>query len=290
VDESDRAVTAQCTIGKPVAGTRAYVLDPAMNLLPIGVPGELYLGGPRLARGYLGRPGPTAARFVPDPFGERSGDRLYRTGDVVRWLSDETLEFLGRTDDQIKIRGHRVEAGEVEARLNEHPHVATSAVVAKEIGPEDIQLVAYVVLIEDSDRDSVELRAFLADRLPDYLLPTQWVAIPSLPMTAAGKLDKAALPAPILDREILRTPFVPPTSSVERGLAEIWESILGIKNPGVHDNFFELGGHSLHAIKSLGRIKRTFPVELTVMDLFSAQSIGTLATVIENKLTTNTAP
>jgi amino acid adenylation domain-containing protein len=281
LEQPPRSPAVACTIGRPLAGTRAYVLDGAMNILPVGVPGELHLGGDRLARGYLGRPGPTAARFVPDPFGGGAGERLYRTGDVVRWLPDGRLEFLGRTDDQVKIRGYRIETGEVETALNEHPHVVASAVVAKEIGPGDAQLVAYTVLVPDSDRDAVELRAFLAERLPEHMLPTQWVAVPEIPRTQNGKLARSALPDPVLGREILRTPFVAPDSPVERELARIWESVLGVANPGVHDNFFELGGHSLLAIRSLGRIRKVFPVEVTVTDLFSAQNIRQLAAVID---------
>jgi len=281
LDQPPRRPAVACTIGRPLAGTHAYVLDGAMNIVPVGVPGELYLGGDRVARGYLGRPGPTATRFVPDPFGGGVGERLYRTGDVVRWLPDGRLEFLGRTDDQVKIRGYRIETGEVETALNEHPHVVASAVVAKEIGPGDAQLVAYTVLVPDSDRDAVELRAFLAERLPEHMLPTQWVAVPEIPRTQNGKLARSALPDPVLGREILRTPFVAPDSPVERELARIWESVLGVANPGVHDNFFELGGHSLLAIRSLGRIRKVFPVELTVTDLFSAQNIRQLAAVID---------
>jgi hypothetical protein len=269
-----------CAIGRPLAGTRAYVLDDALNVLPVGVPGELHLGGDRLARGYLDRPRPTAQRFVPDPFGD-AGARLYRTGDVVRWLPDGRLEFLGRADDQVKIRGYRIETGEVEAALNEHPHVLDAAVVAREIGPGDAQLVAYTVLAPDSDRDAVELRAFLAERLPEHMVPTQWVAVQEIPRTRNGKLARTALPEPVPGREILRTPFVPPETPVERELARIWESVLGVTNPGVHDNFFELGGHSLLAIRSLGRIRTVFPVDLTVMDLFAAQNIRRLATVID---------
>ncbi|MFL6126964.1 amino acid adenylation domain-containing protein [Actinophytocola sp.] len=290
LDQPPGASAVACSIGRPLAGTRAYVLDAAMNLLPVGVPGELHLGGDRLARGYLDRPRPTAARFVPDPFGGGAGERLYRTGDVVRWLPDGRLEFLGRVDDQVKIRGYRVEAGEVEAALNEHPHVVASAVVAREIGPGDAQLVAYTVLVPGSDRDAVELRAFLAERLPEHMLPTQWVAVPEIPRTRNGKLARSALPEPVLGREILRTPFVAPDSPVERELARIWESVLGVANPGVHDNFFELGGHSLLAIRCLGRIRTVLAVELTVMDLFSAQNIRQLAAVIDELRAAGPAP
>jgi amino acid adenylation domain-containing protein len=282
--EADR--TAASTIGRPVPGTTAYVLDPAMNPVPVGVPGELYLAGIRLARGYLNSPRLTAERFLPDPFAA-AGGRLYRTGDRVRYLSTGTIEFLGRTDYQVKVRGYRIETGEVEAALNDHPDVAAAAVVARELEPGDSHLVAYVVPRPGAGLDVRQLRAFLADRLPAYMVPSGWLALDVLPVTASGKVDRRRLPAPASGRAAAAATHAPPLSGVEGTIAGVWADILGVDGPGRHDNFFDLGGHSLHVIKVMSRLQRAFSVDLSVKDMFAAQTIADLAELVEARSTSD---
>jgi amino acid adenylation domain-containing protein len=267
-------------IGRPIANTRAYVLDGHMGPVPVGVPGELYLGGLGLARGYLGRPGLTAERFVPDPFGPafggELGGRLYRTGDRVRWRADGALEFLGRMDDQIKVRGHRVEPGEVEASLREHPAVRAAVVVAREDIPGEKCLVAYLVP-EQPALGVSELRTFLHQRLPDFLVPSAFVLLEELPLSASGKVDRRLLPRPAGQSSELAEAFVAPRGPIEELLAGIWATVLRIERVGVHDNFFELGGHSLLATQVISRILATLGVELPLRAIFEAPTVAGLA-------------
>jgi amino acid adenylation domain-containing protein len=267
-------------IGRPIANTRAYVLDGHMGPVPVGVPGELYLGGLGLARGYLGRPGLTAERFVPDPFGPafggEFGGRLYRTGDRVRWRADGALEFLGRMDDQIKVRGHRVEPGEVEAALREHPAVRAAVVVAREDIPGEKRLVAYLVP-EQPALGVGELRAFLHQRLPDFMVPSAFVLLAELPLSANGKVDRRLLPGPVGQSAELAEAFVAPRGPIEELLASIWATVLRIDRVGVHDNFFELGGHSLLATQVISRILATLGVELPLRAIFEAPTVAGLA-------------
>jgi hypothetical protein len=233
-------------IGRPIANTRVYVLDQGLEPTPIGVAGELYIAGDGLARGYLNRPGLTAERFMACPFGT-AGSRMYRTGDLARWRADGELEFLGRIDHQVKIRGHRIELGEVEAALLGHPGVAQAVAIVREDEPGDKRLVAYVVAAGDEAPDVGGLRAHLKQSLPDYMIPQAIVGLEALPLTPNGKIDRKALPVPEGRPEGLD--YVAPRTPVEETLAGIWAEVLKIDRVGVHDNFFELGGDSIQSIK-----------------------------------------
>ncbi|WP_159053534.1 MULTISPECIES: non-ribosomal peptide synthetase [unclassified Halomonas] len=239
----------QIPIGRPISGTRTYVLDGALNLVPQGVSGELCLGGISLARGYLNRSDLTAERFIADPFNE--GERLYRTGDLVRWREDGQLEYLGRLDHQVKIRGLRIELGEIEAELLSQPAVREAVVVAQE-GSSGSRLVAYVVPQVDMELDTSKLRERLGQQLPDYMVPGVVVTLNGLPLNANGKVDRKALPEPELASGSY---YEPPQDEVEEALAEIWSEIIGVERVGRHDNFFELGGHSLLALKVLEKMR-----------------------------------
>jgi amino acid adenylation domain-containing protein len=280
------------TIGRPVSNTRAYVLDPHLNPVPVGVPGELHLGGEGLARGYLRRPGQTAGRFVPDPFPSgRAGGRLYKTGDLVRYLPDGKLEFLERMDHQVKLRGFRIELGEIETVLAQHPSVQETAVVARETSPGDEGLVAYVVpaAAEASERQAEqvdqpsplldELRGYLKQRLPVYMIPSIFVTLKALPLTLNGKLDRSALPAP--DRPALEGSFVAPRTFIEETLAQIWAQVLGVERVGVYDDFFALGGHSLLATRILFRVRSACQVELPLRRFLETPTVAHLAESIE---------
>ncbi|MEU3571757.1 amino acid adenylation domain-containing protein [Kitasatospora sp. NPDC036755] len=262
-------------IGTPLDDTKAYVLDPRLRPVPAGVPGELYLAGAGLARGYFGDPGRTASRFVADPFAN-DGSRMYRTGDLARWRSDGVLDYLGRTDDQLKVRGFRIEPGEVEAALAAHPEVVQSAVAVHEDRHGNKRLVGYLVAAEPLDLDVV--RAALADRLPAYMLPSALVALDALPLTENGKVDRRALPAPP-PAEAGSTSAAPPRTPEEARLARIVAEVLGVPAVGLHDNFFELGGDSILAIQLAGRARREGLV-LTARQVFQCATVGALAAVV----------
>ncbi len=264
-------------IGRPVAGARAYVLDAWGGPLPAGVPGELYVGGAGVARGYLGRPELTAERFVPDPFGP-AGGRLYRTGDRVRWLDPGELEYLGRLDQQVKVRGVRIEPGEVEAALRAHPGVRDAAVTLREDRPGQPLLVGYHVPAAGQPAAAAELRAFLRSRLPEHMVPASLVALDELPLTPGGKLDRRALPAP----EGMAEPreHVAPRNAVEELLAGIFGEVLGRAEVGVHDDFFELGGHSLLATRVVSRVHKQFRVELPIRSLFESPTVAAFAELL----------
>ncbi len=278
---SDSLDGREVPIGQPIAGTRAYVLDTRLEPAPAGVPGELFLGGSGVARGYLGRPALTAERFLPDPFAKAPGARLYRTGDLVRWLPSGQLEFLGRTDRQVKVRGFRVELGEIEAALAEHPAVREAAVLAREDQPGDRRLVAYVSTHPEREAEAGALRAFLKTRLPDHMIPAAFVTLDALPLTASGKIDRRALPAPDAARPSLASAYVAPRTPAEEGIAAIWCEVLGIEQVGVDDDFYELGGNSLLLPQVMHRLQRDFQVEVPLRSLAEETTVAGLALAVE---------
>ncbi|QSQ26379.1 non-ribosomal peptide synthase/polyketide synthase [Pyxidicoccus parkwayensis] len=259
-------------IGRPISNTRVFVLDSSLQPVPVGVPGELYAAGDGLAWGYMGRADLTAERFIPSPFG--TGERLYRTGDQVRWLPDGTLEFLGRNDSQVKVRGFRIELGEVEAALRAHPEVREAVAVVREDAPGDKRLVAYFVPRQDVDAAS--LRAFLQQRLPEYMLPSAFVSLQALPLSANGKVDRKTLPTPDTTRSEA-SEYIAPRTETEVRLASIFSEVLGVKQVGLHDDFFELGGHSLLATQLISRVRQAFQLELSLRELFEAPTLAAFA-------------
>jgi amino acid adenylation domain-containing protein len=264
-------------IGAPIDNARLYVLDARMQPAPVGVPGELFAGGAALARGYLARPALTAEKFIPDPFGA-AGSRLYRTGDRARWLPDGVLEYLGRTDFQVKIRGFRIEPGEVEAVIGTHPQVREAAVAVRGEGAEK-RLVAYVVPAEGWTAQTAELRAHVAEHLPDYMVPAAWVVLERMPLTPSGKVDRRALPEPADD--VADEGAEGPRGPVEQVLAGLWMELLGARRVRRSDSFFELGGHSLVATRLVSRIRKALGVELPLKRLFAAPTLAGLAQQVE---------
>ena len=262
-------------IGRPIANTRIYILDARGGPVPIGVSGELYIGGDGVARGYWNRQELTAEKYIPDPFREESDARLYRTGDLGRYLSDGSIEFQGRLDQQVKVRGFRVEPGEIETALNRHPSVRESAVLARDSAPGDRSLVAYLSVAGPAP-SAEELRVFLKMKLPAHMIPSTFNFIESLPKTSGGKVDRNALPAPGV-RDPKREEAVPPRDDIERELARIWESVLGAEGIGIRDDFFDLGGHSLLAVRLFSRIEKAFGKRLPLATLFGAGTIEELA-------------
>jgi amino acid adenylation domain-containing protein len=270
-------------IGRPFANTELYILDPQMQPVPVGVPGELYVGGAGLARGYWDRPDLTAERFVPHPFNEEPGARLYKTGDRVRYLPDGTVEFLGRTDHQIKIRGFRIEPGEIETVLTQHPDVRQAVVVAREDEPGEKRLVAYVVPTELASPNAQVLRDFLKSQLPAYMIPSAFVSITELPLSPNGKVDASRLPRPE-NCTSEEEEFIAPRTPVEEMIAEMWAEVLRVERVGVFDDFFALGGHSLLATQIIARIRDAFDVNISMRTLFENPTIAGLAVIVVQQL------
>jgi nonribosomal peptide synthetase DhbF len=274
VTRADVEAGAASPIGRPLPDGRLYVLDPAGEPAPPGVPGEMCVGGAGVARGYLGRPELTAERFVPDPFAGVPGARAYRSGDRVRRLASGELEYLGRVDHQVKVRGFRIEPGEVEAAVAAHPAVRQALVLAREDRPGDRQLVAYVVAADGGAVEPRGLREWTAERVPDYMVPAAFVVLETIPLTPNGKVDRRALPPPV--REAGGS-FVAPRSGLEREIAAAWEEVLEVERVGVEDNFFEIGGHSLLLARLHRRLRDSLGRELSVVDLFRFPTVAALA-------------
>lgn len=276
-------MSATVPIGRPIANTTRYILDRHLQPVPAGVAGELYIGGAGVARGYLNQAEQTAARFIPDPFSPEAGGRLYKTGDLARYLIDGNVEFLGRVDHQVKVRGYRIELGEIESVLLQHPEVSETVVVALRDVADEPRLVAYVVPHQKHEFTTDELRRFLLEKLPEYMTPAAFVLLKSLPLTRNGKIDRQALPAPEESAESEKA-FVAPSTPTEEALAGIWREVLGVKRVGVHDNFFRLGGHSLLLTRVISRVRAAFDVELPLRSLFEEPTIAGLAQTIEDIL------
>ena len=284
----DREATALPPIGRPIANTQVYLLDQALQPVPIGVPGELCIGGDGLARGYLHRPVLTAEKFIPHPFSQEPGARLYKTGDLARYRPDGNIEFMGRLDQQVKIRGFRVELGEIEAVLGQHTDVRETVVLAREDRPGDKRLVAYVVPKMGQALTSEMLRDSLTKKLPAYMIPAAFVVMQALPLNPNGKLDRQALPEPDLTGSTADTSLQTP---IEEMVAGIWAEVLGLPDGiGRHDNFFALGGHSLSAIQVGSRLRDTLGVELPLHRLFDQPTVAALASFVEHRRQQDVVP
>jgi len=267
-------------IGRPLPNFQLYVLDAHLQPVPVGVPGELCVGGVGLARGYLNRPDLTAEKFVPDPFSGRHASRLYRTGDLVRYLPDGNIEFLGRIDAQVKVRGFRIELGEIEAVLSAHPAVRDVAVIVRDDLAQDQRLVAYLVTHAGEELSAAEWRRHCRAHLPEYMVPAVFVTLPAMPLSPSGKIDRRRLPAPERSRRDLAAEYVAPRNEIEEKLANLAAQLLGLEKVGIHDNFFELGGHSLLATQFMSRLRSTFHVELPLRSLFEGPTVAELAQAI----------
>jgi amino acid adenylation domain-containing protein len=282
-------------VGHPLADTQVYLLDDHLQPVPVGEPGELHVAAATLARGYLNRPELTAEKFISNPFSDEPTARLYKTGDVARYLPDGTLEILGRLDHQVKIREMRIELGEIESVLEQHTTVREAVVTAIEDKLGDKCLVAYIVLKLPSARVNQtvftkELRSFLAENLPEYMVPSALVVLDALPLTPNGKLNRGALPTPDIGRLELENTFVAPRTPVEETLTGIWAEVLGLEQVSIHDNFFELGGHSLRATQVISRIQDAFAVKFTLHSLFETPTVAGFAERIETILWTASSP
>ena len=272
------SVDGNIPIGRPIANTQITLLSPQLQLVPIGVPGELYIGGAGLARGYRGRPDLTAERFIPDPFSDLPNARLYRTGDAARYRADGTIEVLGRLDSQVKVRGFRIELGEIETVLSQHLAINQSVVIVREDVPGDQRITAYMTVVGEAPPVSA-LRAHLQEHLPAYMIPAAFMEVPAFPLTPNGKIDRRALPAPEGNTTVEQT-YIAPRTPAEATLADIWADLLGLERVGVEDNFFELGGHSLLATQMMSRIRDAFQVAVPLRALFESPTVASLAVAI----------
>jgi acyl carrier protein len=252
-----------------------------MQPVPIGVPGELCIGGVQVARGYLNRPELTAERFISDPFSKQRGRKLYRTGDLTRFRPDAGIEFLGRIDHQVKIRGYRIELGEIESALRQHSAISDVIVMAREDVPGDKRLIAYVVMKPDQKMKTSELQKHLLATLPDYMVPSAFVLLDKMPLLSNGKVDREALPTPEYSRKQLEEEYVAPRNEVEQSLAKIFAEVLGIEKIGINDNFFLLGGHSLSATQVITRLRETLQADVPLRRLFEDPTVAGLSTAVE---------
>jgi len=268
-------------VGKPVDNTSLYILSSQGHLLPIGVTGELYIGGVQVARGYLNRPDLTAEKFIHDPFSNKPGARLYKTGDLARWLDDGNIEYLGRIDDQVKIRGFRIELGEIESVLQECSLVKQAVAIASEDSSGNKKLVSYIVPDGLFDREA--LIAYARAKLPEYMVPAAWIELEAMPVTQNGKVDKRALPDPVTS-QLFKTEYTPPRNGMETTLAEMWQQLLNEEKIGVYDNFFELGGHSLLVIKMVSNIKKKLLLSIPISAIFQFSTISELSNYLEWEL------
>ena len=278
VESADESIP----IGRPVANTQLYILDSAMQPVPVGTSGELYIGGDGVVRGYLRRPEWTADRFVESPF--RDAQRLYRTGDLARYRSDGKVEFLGRVDYQVKVRGHRIELGEIEQLLLDRPEISDSVVMAREDVPGDQRLVAYLIPTDNQDLDVGSVRADLRESLPDFMVPSHFVPLDAFPLTPNAKIDRKALPAPSQPTTSAKTQHAMPRNHTEEKVIEIWTEVLGVERVGVQDNFFDMGGHSLLAVKAHRMLKQSFAKPVAITDLFRYPTVRTLAAFLEETM------
>jgi acyl carrier protein len=271
---------AAITIGRPLANTQLYILDEQLKPVPVGVAGELHIGGHGLARGYLGRPDLTAQRFIANPFSPESGSRLYKTGDWARYQPDGNVECLGRMDQQVKIRGFRIELGEIEATLRQHPSVANALVTARTDASGEKRLVAYVQTRNDAPPES-QWREFILTKLPPYMVPSHFVTLKEFPLTPNGKIDARRLPQPG-EVPTPERPYLAPEDNCERALAQIWEEVLSLPRIGRNEDFFALGADSLSATRAFARINRRFGIDLPLRAIFANPSVGALAAVVRN--------
>jgi amino acid adenylation domain-containing protein len=271
-------------IGSPVANTQVYILDESGKQVPMGTAGELHIGGMGVARGYRNRPDLTGERFIPNPFGANPGERLFKTGDVARFLADGQIAFLGRRDEQVKVRGFRVELNEVTATLNEHPDIQQSVVLAREAAPGDTRLIAYFVAVPRSQPTLGELRNFLEARLPDFMVPATFVRLEKLPLTANGKVDRKSLPAADETNILRDSSYTAPRTDIEKTIAGILERLLELEHVDVEENFFALGGHSLMGAQLVARLRDTFGIEMPLRVIFEAPSVAELSSEIDRLL------
>jgi len=273
---------APVLIGRPIANTQVYVLSRTLQPVPVGVPGDLWIGGAGVARGYLGRDELTAERFRPDPFQDADGSRMYRTGDVGRYLRDGNLEYRSRVDNQVKVRGFRIELGEIETAVSAHPAIRQAVATVLHPGSGDARIAAYLVPVDGEEFPSPsEVRNHLRQTLPQYMIPQYFVRVEELPLTPNGKVDRGQLPPPSDDAGLLAEAFVDPRSPAERAVAEAWGEVLGVKRVSADANFFDLGGHSVLAVRAVARLRKELGVAVSLRQLFQAPSVETLAREIE---------
>jgi acyl carrier protein len=275
------------SIGRPIENVRVYLLDERMQPVPIGVAGELHIAYDGLARGYINRPELSAEKFIPNPFGSEAGERLYKTGDRARYLPDGQIDFLGRIDNQVKVRGYRIEPGEIEQVFKQHPAVMDIAVIVREDTPGDKRLVAYLVAQDEKVLDTNELRSFGKEKLPQYMIPSAFVVLAALPLTPNGKVDRKALPAPEKSDVKTDAAYLPPQTELERIVTDIWQHVLRIEHVGLNDNFFDLGGHSLLMIQVQGKLRAALQRSITIVDLFKHPNVRDLVAYLSDKETTS---